>query len=235
MQGLLTMLFMTYLSGGHPPLFMDFRKVWENWELKGLAEELKLKLTGTTLWEEKGLVDGCNSGSASFNWAAKPGATEAEIMQNISFPQAVADYFPGLGNSITFTSPGGIGGLAARLAYSSLSGMFSMVWDEAITVDLPPELAHAVCQASNPTWPHTFITPRHATMIEYKQYAPANHFHMTWDLPTARFQYWMDMANVLSMTPWQARPAYREAVDRPLPVLYIINGGELQTKMLRKR
>ena len=27
MQGLLTMLFSTWLSGGNPPLFMDFRKV----------------------------------------------------------------------------------------------------------------------------------------------------------------------------------------------------------------
>jgi L-fucose isomerase len=34
MQGLLTMLFMTYLSGGNPPLFMDFRKVWEAWEIR---------------------------------------------------------------------------------------------------------------------------------------------------------------------------------------------------------
>lgn len=234
-KGLMTMLFMTYLSGGHPPLFMDFRKVWENWELKGLAEELKLKLTGTTLWEERGIVDGCNSGSASFDWAAKPGATEADIMKNISFPLAVKDYFPGLGNSITFNSPGGIEGIAARLAYSSLSGMFSMIWDEAITVDLPAKLAAAVCNASNPTWPHTFITPKHASMMEYKQYAPANHFHMTWGLKTARLQYWLDMANVLSVTPWQAMSPYREDVDRPLPLLYIINGGEVQTKLLRKR
>ena len=72
-------------------------------------------------------------------------------------------------------------------------------------------------------------------MMEYKQYAPANHFHMTWDLKTARLQYWLDMANVLSVTPWQAMPAYREDVDRPLPLLYIINGGEVQTKLLRKR
>ena len=28
-QALLTQLFMTWLSGGNPPLFMDFRKVWE--------------------------------------------------------------------------------------------------------------------------------------------------------------------------------------------------------------
>ena len=39
-QGLLTMLFMTYLSGGNPPLFMDFRKVWEAWEIKELAEKI---------------------------------------------------------------------------------------------------------------------------------------------------------------------------------------------------
>ena len=42
MQGLLTMLFMTYLSGGNPPLFMDFRKVWEPWELQALAKKLGL-------------------------------------------------------------------------------------------------------------------------------------------------------------------------------------------------
>ena len=38
-QGLLTMLFITWLSGGNPPLFMDFRKVWEPWEIQALAQE----------------------------------------------------------------------------------------------------------------------------------------------------------------------------------------------------
>ena len=37
-QGLLTMLFTAWLSGGNPPLFMDFRKVWEPWEIQGLAQ-----------------------------------------------------------------------------------------------------------------------------------------------------------------------------------------------------
>ena len=234
-QGLLTMLFMTWLSGGNPPLFMDFRKVWEPWELINLAKELKIKLTGRSLWEQKGLVDGDNSGSASFNWAALPGANETDIMKNISFPLAEEHYFPGMGNSVTFKSPGGIEGIAGRLAYSTLSGMFSMIWDEAITVDIPEKLAQAVCNASTPTWPHTFVTPKHATMVEYKQYAPANHFHMTWNLKTARLQYWMDMANVLSVTPWMNKPAFREGVDRPLPLLYLINGGESQTKLLRKK
>jgi len=234
-QALLTMLFMTYLSGGNPPLFMDFRKVWEDWEIRELAKNSGVNLTGETLWEQRGLVDGDNSGSASFNWAAQPGAPEAEIMKNISFPLADADYFPGGGNSVTYVSPGGIEGIAARLAYSSLTGMFSMVWDEAVTVRPPDKLTEAICNTSNATWPHTFITPRHATMGEYKQYAPANHLHMTWGLPTARLQYWMDLANVLSVTPWKEMPVYREGIDRPLPLLYLLNGGETQAKMLRKK
>jgi len=41
----------------------------------------------------------------------------------------------------------------------------------------------------------------------------------------------MDLANVLSVTPWQARPAYLEGVDRPTPLLYLINGGENATKL----
>ena len=42
-QGLLTMLFMTYLSGGNPPLFMDFRKLWEAWEIRDLAKNIGIK------------------------------------------------------------------------------------------------------------------------------------------------------------------------------------------------
>ena len=232
-QGLLTMLFFTYLSGGNPPLFMDFRKVWEAWEIKELAKKLKIKCQGDTLWEKKGFVDGDNSGSASFDWAARPKASIKEIMSRISFPLADEFYFPGLGNSVTFVSPGGIQGIAGRLGYNSLSNMFSLIWDEAVTVDLPPELSKAVCHTSTPTWPHTFVVPQYATMVEYKQFAPANHLHMTWGLKPARLEYWMDLNNVLSATPWQARPAFIEEVDRPTPLLYIQNGGEVQAKMLR--
>ncbi|MEK6646874.1 MAG: hypothetical protein AABY84_09410 [Candidatus Firestonebacteria bacterium] len=234
-QGLLTMLFFTYLTGGNPPLFMDFRKAWESWEIRALAEKIGMtKLDESALWLKKGFVDGDNSGSASFDWANKPGASIEEIMGKISFPRADEGYFPGLGNSITYVSPGGIEGIAGRLGYSSTSGMFSLIWDEAGTVDLPEKLSKAVCHTSTPTWPHTFVVPKYASMLEYKQYAPANHLHMIWGLNPSRLEYWMDLNNVLSATPWASRCSFVENVDRPLPLLYILNGGEVNAKLMRK-
>jgi len=231
-KSLLTMLFFTYLTAGAPPLFMDFRKVWEPWEINALAEKLGLAdVEPEALWRQKGLVDGDNSGSAAFDWAGKPGWSVEDIMARVSMPLADEFYFPGLGNSVTFFTPGGIEGIAGRMAYSAQTNIFSLIWDEACTVELPEKLAQAVAQTSTPTWPHTFVVPKYATMGEYKQFAPANHFHMTWDLPVARLQYWMDLANVLSVTPWQARPAYVEGVDRPTPLFYHINGGESATKI----
>jgi L-fucose isomerase len=72
-------------------------------------------------------------------------------------------------------------------------------------------------------------------MTEYKQYAPANHFHMTWDLDVARLRYWMDLTNVFSVTPWQARPNFIDGFDRPLPLIYLINGDENTAKRLRAK
>jgi len=234
-QGLLTMLFMTWLSGGNPPLFMDFRKVWEPWEIQALAGKLGVKFTAKDAWAERGFVDGDNSGSASLDWAGRPGESPEEIMKRVSMPGAELYYFPGGGNSVTFISPGGIEGIAGRMAYSDPAGCFSLIWDEATTADLPAELAAAVANTSNVTWPHTWVMPKYASMVEYKQYAPANHFHMTWNLKPARLQHWMDMANVLSITPWQSRPSFIPGVDRPLPLAFLLNGGENATKLNRAR
>lgn len=235
MQGTLTMLFKTWLSGGNPPLFMDFRKVWEPWELKEKVKELGISVKGDEPWLMTGLVDGDNSGSASLNWAGLPGEKPLELLKKISMPPADAGYFPGGGNSVTFVSPGGIDGIASRLAYSELNGMFSLIWDEATTLDLPEKLADFIANSSNVTWPHTWVAPKYASMAEYKQLAPANHFHMTWGLRPAVLQYWMDLANVLSVAPWQNRPAFIEGTDRPIPLMYLMNGGENMTKVLRKK
>ena len=226
-QGLLTMLFMTYLSGGNPPLFMDFRKVWEGWEIKKLAKKIGLKnLPRQAEWVKKGLVDGDNSGSASFDWAAKPGAKIKQIMSKVAMPLADPDYFPGGGNSVTFMTPAGIEGIAGRIAYSGLNNKFSMFWDEAYTVEVPKKLGKTMCNLTTPTWPHTFVVPKYANMIEYKQYAPANHLHMTWNLPVARLQHWMDLTGVLSVTPWSSRPKFIEGTDRPQPLINLLNGDE---------
>ncbi len=232
-QGLLTMLFMNWLSGGNPPLFMDFRKVWEPAELKERAKELNIPFSEKDIWAHKGFVDGDNSGSASLDWAAKPGESIENIMKKVSMPGAILYYFPGGGNSVTFISPGGIEGIAARLSFSTLSGMFSLIWDQAFTIDLPAKMASFIANSSNVTWPHTWIVPKYASMVEYKQSAPANHFHMVWNLNVSRLQYWMDMANVLSVTPWQARPSFIEGTDRPTPLLFLLNGGENNAKKLR--
>jgi L-fucose isomerase len=235
-QALLTMLFMTYLSGGNPPLFMDFRKVWEAWEIRALAEKIGIKKVDKKAdWYTKGLVDGNNSGSAAFDWAANPGATVKQIMDRVSMPPADPDYFPGGGNSVTFMTPAGIEGIAGRMAYSSTSGMFSMIWDEAYTTDVPAELGKTMCNLTDPKWPHTFVVPKYASMVEYKQYPPANHLHMTWNLPVARLQHWMDMTGVLSVAPWAARPAFIEGTDRPQPLVHLLNGGADTFKMLRKK
>ena len=231
-QGLLTMLFMTWLSGGNPPLFMDFRKVWEPWEIQALADKLGVPYGDDDVWAQRGIVDGDNSGSASLDWAAAPGSKIADILRNVHMPGAELYYFPGGGNSVTFISPGGLEGIAGRLGYSDLSGMFSLVWDEAFTVDLPAKLAQAVANRSNVTWPHSWIVPKHATMYEYKHYPYANHFHATWGVNPARLEHWMDLTNVLSSTPWAERPAWIEGVDRPLPLLYVMNGGETDAKLM---
>jgi L-fucose isomerase len=230
-QALLTMLFFSGLTGGSPALFMDFRKVWEKWELDGLAQKIGIKLPENEVWAQKGLVDGDNSGSASLDWAAKPGASIEEIMGKVSMPLADPDYFPGMGNSVTYISPGGLDGIAGRLTFSQLSGMFSMSWDEATTAEVPEKLAEALCGLTNPTWPHNFVVPKYASMYEYKHYPPANHLHMIQGLTPARLQYWMDLNNVLSQTAWAARPSFIEGVDRPTPLLYLANGGEDAAKL----
>ncbi len=225
-QGLLTMLFMTWLSGGQPPLFMDFRKVWEAWEIKELAAKIGLKNPDKKAdWYNKGLVDGDNSGSASFDWAALPAAKVKQIMDRIAMPLADEFYFPGGGNSVTFMTPAGIEGIAGRLAFNSNSG-FGLIWDEAKTTQVPAKLGQAMCNLTTPTWPHTFVVPKYASMVEYKQYPPANHFHMTWNLAVARLQYWMDLTGVTSITPWAARPKFIEGTDRPRPLVHLLNSNE---------
>ena len=128
--GLLTMLLYCYLSGGRPVLFMDFRKAYEPREIRENAAALGLDLSAyeSEPWLKRGFIDGNNSGSASLDFAEK-----------CFLFKAVDYYFPGLGFSVGFLSPPGIRGLAGRLAFSDLSGLFTMVQGEAESVALLKE------------------------------------------------------------------------------------------------
>lgn len=234
-QALLTMLVFSCLTAGKAPLFMDFRKVWESWEIIDFARKNNIQIDETADWVQKGFVDGNNSGSSAFDWAGKTNESPEELMSHVSFPLADTDYFPGGGNAATFISPGGIEGIAGRLMYSSLSGLFSLSWDEAITASMPDNIKYAFSSMTDKNWPHTFVIPKYATMMEYKHLPPANHLHMIEGLTPARLEYWMDLNNVLSQNSWSNRPKFIEGLDRPMPLLYAANGGEDMAKMLLKK
>jgi L-fucose isomerase len=221
-QGLLAMIAYCFLSGGRPPLFMDFRKVYEPWEIEENARAVgvDLKPYAGEPWMERGFIDGDNSGSASLDYS-----------QKAFLFKAVEDYFPGGGFSVSYVSPEGIKGIAGRLAYSDLSGLFTMVLDEAQSIELPAPLQERICHASDYTWPHTFLTFDHVPASLAKMGIPANHFHMVTDLPRRRWQHFSDYACVLNGK-WENSPDYREGFDRPLPMLFRINGGETTAKML---
>ena len=221
-QGLLTMIAYCYLSGGAPTLFMDFRKVYEPWEIRANAEAIGLDLgpSAGAPWLERGFIDGDNSGSASLDYGDRWFLFKAD-----------KDYFPGGGFSVSFVSPRGLRGLAGRLAYSDLSGRFTMIQDEAESVALPAPLLERVCHASDYTWPHTFLTFDHVPARVAKMGVPANHLHMAANLPRRRWQHFSDYALILNFR-WENTPEFTEGLDRPLPMLWRTNGGEVAAKML---
>jgi len=135
---------------------------------------------------------------------------------------------------VSFLSPGGIRGLAGRLAYSELSGLFTMVQGEAESVSVPPRLAEEICRASDYSWPHTFVVFDHLQASLVKMGMPANHFHMVTGLNRRRWQYFSDYACILNYR-WENLPDYAEDLDRPIPMLYRLNGGETQAKLLQAR
>ncbi|MGZ5498801.1 MAG: hypothetical protein ACXWHI_08765, partial [Candidatus Aminicenantales bacterium] len=131
-QALLTMIAYCYLSGGRPTLFMDFRKVYEPWEVEANAKALGLDIRKfkNEPWIDRGFIDGNNSGAASLDYGDR-----------WFLFKAVESYFPGLGFSVAYLSPKGIKGMAGRLGFSDLSGLFTMVQDEAQSIELPAALA----------------------------------------------------------------------------------------------
>ncbi|MFW5751129.1 MAG: hypothetical protein ACOCZK_05725 [Planctomycetota bacterium] len=218
-QGLLTMVCYAALTGGEPTLFADYRKVYEPWEIQRKADELGVTLDPQAAYMQLGCVDMDNSGSGSLDWA-----TDSYLFE------VYGHYFPGGGFSTGFLSPGGIDCLAGRLAYSDVNGMYTMVCDEAMSVDLPEPIAEAFMHASNYTWPHTWLTFKNVPASINKYCCPANHIHMVQRLPKRRWQYFSDYTNILNAE-WECHSCgFTEGVDRIQPMLYRTAGGETAAK-----
>lgn len=221
-QGTITMMALQGLSGGSPPLFMDFRKVWPMKEVRALIEEQELDVPKNKM-PEGWFYDGDNSGSASFNWAAHPGASIEGCMANVSMPPVDPDYFPGGGFSVNFTTPGGIDMIDGRMAFHAPTDKFSLLWSEAVSVYLPENLAKAVAETSTSTWPHTFIRKTGVTPEQAGAYAAANHTHAVWNLSPRRVEYWCDLTGVRNVfsSVW---PEIQEG-HRPVPLERLLDGS----------
>ena len=142
-------------------------------------------------------------------------------------PLADPDYFPGLGNSVTFVSPGGHRGhrrppglLRRERACSRL------IWDEAVTVELPEKLSEAVCRTSNAG------LAAHVRRAEVRDDGRVQAVRAGQPLPhdvgpDARAAGVLDGPGerALGDAVGQARPGFMEGVDRPVPLLYLENGG----------
>ncbi len=218
-QGLLTMTAYSALTGGEPVLFADYRKVYEPWEIQKKADELGIKLDPKAAYMLRGTIDMDNSGSGSLDWC-----------KDSYLFEVYKHYFPGGGFSTGYVSPGGLQCQAGRLAYSDLTGMFTMISGEAESVELPMPIAESFCHASSYSWPHTWITFKHVPASITKYGCPANHMHMVQKLPTRRWQYFSDYTNILNFK-WEGAPVFTENVDRMEPMLYRISGGETLSKM----
>ncbi len=217
-QGLLTMVCYSALTGGEPVLFADYRKVYEPWEIQKKADELGIKVDPKSAFMQRGTIDMDNSGSGSLDWC-----TDSYLFE------VYQHYFPGGGFSTGYISPGGIECQAGRLAYSDLNGMFTMIQGEAESVELPMPIAEAFSHASSYSWPHTWITFKNVPASITKYGCPANHMHMVRNLPTRRWQYFSDYTNILNFR-WEGTSPFTEGVDRMEPMLYRISGGELAAK-----
>jgi L-fucose isomerase len=218
-QGLLTMVVYSALTGGEPVLFADYRKVYEPWEIAKKAKELGIELDPQAAYMLRGTIDMDNSGSGSLDWC-----TDSYLFE------VYKHYFPGGGFSTGYISPGGIRCQAGRLAYSDLTGTFTMIQDEAQSVELPMPIAESFCHASSYSWPHTWITFDHVPASITKYGCPANHMHMVRNLPRRRWQWFSDFTGILNFK-WENTPAFTEGLDRMEPMLYRIAGGENAVKL----
>ncbi len=105
-------------------------------------------------------------------------------------PLADPGYFPGMGNSVSFFLLA-VWKVLLRAWLTARSLICQHGLGRSSYAEVPEPLASALSQATNETWPHSFVVTN-MQHVQYKHYPPANHFHMVQGLNPARLQYWMD-------------------------------------------
>ena len=186
-QGLLTMLFMTLAVGRQPAAVHGLPQGLGAVGDPGPGREAGRPVHGRGALGPPGVRGRRQQRLGQLRLGRPAGRSGGEDHgQRVACPAPTCTTSPAAATASPSSRPAASRASPARLAYSELSGMFSLVWDQAATVDLPGKLAEAVANTSNVTWPHTWVVPKYATMAEYKQYAPANHFHVIWNLAPAR-------------------------------------------------
>ena len=182
-QGLLTMLFFSALTGGNPPLFMDFRKVWEKWELEALAKRVGARCRLMKCGRRRAWWTATTPAARPL--IGQPGRVRASRKSCPWVMPLKSRYF----RAGQFGDVGFAGWLDWHRGTIDVQQFFRFVWVELGRSDdgrVPDHLAQVLCQATNRGWPRTFIVPKYATMYKYKHYPPANHVHMVQGLSPAQ-------------------------------------------------
>lgn len=181
------------LLTGLPQLFADIRT---NWTVESIR-----KATGKNIGKiaPNGFIDKRNSGAGALDYAlditalVKGGksmriqevaealrtdpALQARLMKaaaaNTTYMRATLEYFLGDGLSSHYRTPGGIPMTAYRYNVVGNQLTFSVV--EGETIELPKDVADHVSEATDPTWPETYWTPRDMSSMEYMTRIGPNH------------------------------------------------------------
>jgi L-fucose/D-arabinose isomerase len=162
-----TMLF-GHLLTNTAQVFADVRTYW--------SPEAVKRVTGYSLTGEGagGFIHLINSGAASLDatgqqtrdgqpvmkpfWEISQEEVE-ECLKATVWPPAITEYFRGGGYSSSFLTRGGMPMTMARINVVKGLGPVLQI-AEGVTIDLPDEVAEALSERTNPTWPTHWFAPR---------------------------------------------------------------------------
>jgi len=151
----LGMLWGTLLTG-YSSLFADLRTYWSPKALEAIGYAAEVHGT-----KRVGILDLRNSGPAALEWGTDVAnlnidARRAAAIEAVEWHPANLGYFPHDGLSTQFQTPGNRQVTLLRL--NRIGPDLTLSVFEGQTVKLPAEIAKKIGEATDPTWPVTFVT-----------------------------------------------------------------------------